>query len=66
MLSACCTNYLNKENSDNVKVFCRLIITFCPKLKKNKMASCGVPGCTNRANKNSNIITLATILTMLL
>ena len=30
------------------------------------MASCGVPGCTNQANKNSNIIALVTILTMLL
>ena len=34
MLSACCTNYLNKENSDNVKVFCRLNHNILPKIKK--------------------------------
>ena len=27
-------------------------------LKKDKMVSCEAPGCTNRADKNSNIITL--------
>ena len=30
------------------------------------MASCGAPGCKNRADKNSNIITLVTIILMLL
>ena len=25
-------------------------------LKKDRMVSCGAPGCTNGANKNSNII----------
>ena len=27
-------------------------------LKKDKMVCCGAPGCTNWADKNSNIITL--------
>ena len=26
MILACCTNYLNKENSDSVKVFSGLVI----------------------------------------
>ena len=30
------------------------------------MVNCGAPGCTNRADKNSNIITLVTIIIMLL
>ena len=30
------------------------------------MLSCGALGCTNRADKNSNIITLVTIVIMLL
>ena len=28
MTFACCTNYLNKENSDNVKVFSGLVIYY--------------------------------------
>ena len=35
-------------------------------LKKDKKASCGAPVCTNRADKNSNIIILVTIIKMLL
>ena len=31
-------------------------------LKKDKMVSCAEPGCTNQADKNSNIITLVTII----
>ena len=31
-------------------------------LKKDKMASCRAPGCKNWADKNSNIITLLTIM----
>ena len=34
-------------------------------LKKDKMVSCGAPGYTNRADNNSNIITLVTITIML-
>ena len=30
------------------------------------MVSCGAPGCTNQADKNSNILTLVTIIIMLL
>ena len=30
------------------------------------MVSCGTPGCTNRADKSSDIITLVTIIVMLL
>ena len=26
------------------------------RVKKDKMVSCGAPGCTNRADKNSNIM----------
>ena len=40
---------------------------FCLMLKKkDKMVSCGVLGCTNQADKNSNIITFVTIIIMLL
>ena len=35
-------------------------------LKKDKMVSCGAPGCTNRVDKNSNIITLVAVIIMLL
>ena len=35
-------------------------------LKKDDMVSSGAPGCTNRADKNSNIIRLVTIIIMLL
>ena len=35
-------------------------------LKKDKMIICGGPGCINRADKNSNITLLATIIIMLL
>ena len=31
-------------------------------VKKDKMVSCGAPGCTDGADKNSNTITLATII----
>ena len=31
-------------------------------LKRDKMVSCRVPGCTNRADKNFNIITLVAII----
>ena len=31
-------------------------------LKKDKMVCCGVPRCTNTVDKNSNIITLDTII----
>ena len=30
------------------------------------MVSCGVPGCTNRAHKNSNKMALVILITMLL
>ena len=30
--------------------------------KKDKMVCCGVPRCTNTVDKNSNIITLDTII----
>ena len=29
------------------------------------MVSCGAPGCTNQADKNSNILTLVTIIMLL-
>ena len=29
------------------------------------MISCGLPGCTNRADKNSNIITFVTVIMLL-
>ena len=36
-------------------------------LEKDEMVSCGAPGCTNRADKNSNVILiLVTIIIMLL
>ena len=35
-------------------------------LKKDKIVNCGAPECTSRADKNSNIITLVTIIIMLL
>ena len=35
-------------------------------LKKDEMVSSGAPRCTNRADKNSNIIRLVTIIIMLL
>ena len=41
-----------------------LCSNFC--LKKGKMVSCGVPECTSQADKNSNVITLVTIIIMLL
>ena len=34
-------------------------------LKKDKMVSWGGPGCTNRAEKNSDIITLVAIIILL-
>ena len=37
-----------------------------PFKKRGKMVSCGAPGCTNRANKNSKIITLVTVIMMFL
>ena len=33
--------------------------------KKDKMVSCGAPGCTNQSGKNSNTITLVTTITLL-
>ena len=41
-----------------------VVLVFQVVLKK--VFSCRVPGCTNRADKNSNIIALATIIIMLL
>ena len=35
-------------------------------LKKDKMISCRAPGGTNGEDKNSNMITLVTIITILL
>ena len=35
-------------------------------LKKDEMVSSGAPTCTNRADKNSDIIRLVTIIIMLL
>ena len=35
-------------------------------LKKDKMVICGASGCTNRADKNSNIITLVTLIIVVL
>ena len=34
-------------------------------LKRDKMIDCGVSGCTNRADKNSNIIRLVIIIILL-
>ena len=34
--------------------------------KKDEIVSCGKPGLTNRSDKNSNIVTLITIIIMLL
>ena len=47
------------------------VINFCyshvlTRVKKNKISKCGALGCTNQADKNSNIITLLTIIKMLL
>ena len=47
------------------------IISFCcsyvlTRVKKNKISKCGALGCKNQADKNSNIITLLTIIKMLL
>ena len=35
-------------------------------LRKYKMVNCGAPGCTNQADKSSNIITLVTITIIML
>ena len=35
-------------------------------LKKDKMVICRATGCTNRADKNSNIIILVTIIIIML
>ena len=35
-------------------------------VKKDEIVSCGTPGLTNRSDKNSNIVTLITIIIMLL
>ena len=47
------------------------VINFCyshvlTRVKKNKISKCRALGCTNQADKNSNIITLLTIIKMLL